>query len=64
MNDPINPDHYKSNQFEVIEIIEAFNINYRLGNVIKYILRAGKKDDRIQDLKKALWYLQREIDKS
>ena len=56
-----HPDHYKGNQFEVIDIIEDFDLNFHLGNVIKYILRSGKKDDRMEDLKKAYWYLGREI---
>lgn len=62
VNEKINhPDHYKGNKFEVIDIIDDFDLNFCLGNAIKYILRAGKKDDRIQDLKKAIWYINREI---
>lgn len=56
-----HPDHYKGNRFEVIDIIEDYGLNFNLGNVIKYTLRAGKKDDEITDLKKAVWYLEREI---
>ena len=56
-----HPDHYQGNNFEVIDIIEDFNLNFSLGSAIKYILRAGKKDDRNQDLEKAIWYLQREL---
>ena len=64
MNDPVhNPAHYKSGGIEVIDVIEAFKLNYRLGNVIKYVLRAGRKGDALQDLEKAAWYLDREIDK-
>lgn len=64
MKDLINsPDHYQGNKFEVIEIIEDFNLNFSLGNAIKYILRSDKKENRIQDLKKAVWYLNREIEK-
>ena len=44
-----------------IDFIEAKDLNYRLGNVVKYVSRAGKKGDPIEDLEKALWYLQREI---
>lgn len=63
-NDPINPNHYKTKTgLEVIDIIEAFNLGFRLGNAIKYILRAGKKDNITQDLKKAIWYIEREISK-
>ena len=64
--DPVNhPDHYKSGGLEVIDVIESFSLNFRLGNTVKYILRAGKKnpEKRIEDLKKAAWYLQREIEK-
>jgi len=58
-----HPDHYQSSKFEVIEVIEAFNLGFCLGNVVKYVLRSGKKDATIQELEKAKWYLQREIDK-
>ena len=58
-----HPAHYKAGGIETIDFIEAKDLNYRLGNVIKYVSRAGKKDsDPIQDLEKAAWYLQREID--
>ncbi len=60
MNDPINPDYYRKG-IEVIDIIETYELGFRLGNCVKYILRAGNKDSRIQDLKKAKWYLDREI---
>ena len=64
MNDPVhNPAHYKSGGIEVIDVIEAFNLNFRLANVIKYVLRAGRKGDALEDLEKAAWYLDREIDK-
>ena len=56
-----NPPHYQSGGLEAIDVIEAFELNYRLGNACKYILRAGRKDNAIQDLQKAVWYLQREI---
>ena len=68
--DKVNPDHYKSDTgYEVIDIIEHFKLNFSRGNVIKYTLRAGKKDEagysdvakEVEDLKKAVWYLQREI---
>lgn len=63
--DMINhPPHYgdSDSPYEVIKIIEFFGFGYRIGNAVKYILRAGKKGDYIEDLKKAQWYLQREID--
>ena len=57
-----HPPHYKAGGFETIDFIEAKDLNYRLGNVVKYVSRAGKKDsDPVQDLEKAAWYLQREI---
>lgn len=60
--DPVNhPPHYKTGGVETIDFIEAKDLNYRLGNVVKYVSRAGKKGDPIQDLEKAAWYLQREI---
>ena len=57
-----HPDHYNSTKFEVIDIIEAFDLDFHLGNVAKYVLRAGHKDDIVQDLKKARWYLDRKIE--
>ena len=60
-----HPHHYggKENQYEAIKVIEAWNLGFCLGNTVKYISRAGKKDPskEIQDLKKAVWYLERHI---
>ena len=56
-----HPPHYTVNGIEVIDVIENYKLNYRLGNVVKYVLRSDLKGNRLQDLKKALWYLQREI---
>ena len=62
MSDPVhNPPHYKSGGIEVIDVIEAFELNFRLANVVKYVLRAGRKGDALEDLQKAAWYLDREI---
>lgn len=60
-----HPNHYggKGNPLEVINIIEYYGLNFNLGNVIKYCLRAGKKDEIIQELKKAQWYINREIER-
>ena len=58
-----NPSHYNRNGIEVIDVIEAYNLNFRLGNVIKYILRSDLKGNKKQDLEKALWYLKREVEK-
>ena len=64
-NDVNHPLHYggEDNPYEAIKVIESWGLNFNLGNVIKYISRAGKKDNIQQDLEKALWYLQRELDK-
>lgn len=64
--DAVNhPAHYKTGGLEVIDCIEAWRLNYRTGNCVKYIARAGKKDPNkyLEDLKKARWYLEREIAK-
>ena len=65
MTDTINPTHYggTDNPYEVIKIIEAYNLDFSTGNIIKYTLRAGKKDNELQDLEKAAWYLNRKIEK-
>lgn len=57
-----HPKHYQGQKYEVIDIIEDFALGFNLGNSIKYILRAGKKGLYSEDIKKAIWYLQREID--
>ena len=56
-----HPKHYNMGKYEVIDVIEDFGLNFNLGNVIKYIARAGHKDNRQQDLEKALFYLEREL---
>lgn len=56
-----HPAHYQGKSMETIDIIENFDLNFCLGNAIKYILRAGKKGDKKEDLEKAIWYLQREM---
>lgn len=61
MDNVNHPKHYKSNGLECIEVIESFKLGFNLGNSVKYILRAGKKGDRLEDLRKAVWYLEREI---
>ena len=63
-DDNINPAHYKTGGIETIDFIEAKRLNYNLGNVVKYVSRADHKNNRFEDLKKAAWYLQREIDKN
>lgn len=64
MADPVNhPAHYTSGGVEVIDAIEAWDLNFHRGNAVKYIARAGKKDPAklVEDLKKARWYIDREI---
>lgn len=57
-----HPSHYQTAAgLETIDVIEAFELNFNLGNAVKYLLRAGKKGDRLEDLKKAAWYIAREI---
>jgi hypothetical protein len=65
MSEQVNhPQHYggEDNPYEAIKVIEAWELDFHLGNTVKYISRAGKKDKELQDLNKALWYLQRRID--
>ncbi len=56
-----HPKHYNVEGYEVIDIIDAFKLNFNMGNALKYLLRAERKGNKEQDLNKALWYLQREI---
>src|SRR5699024_5493535 len=50
-----HPSHYNQGKFEAIDVIEDWKLNFNLGNTVKYISRAGHKDNIIQDLKKASW---------
>lgn len=58
-----HPKHYggENNPCEPIKVIEAWDLGFHLGNVVKYVARAGKKGNTLEDLKKARWYLDREI---
>lgn len=60
-----HPSHYNAGRIEVIDFIEDQNLNFNLGNAVKYISRAGKKDPKKfrEDLEKAIWYLNRELAK-
>lgn len=61
-HDPVaRPAHYTRGGIEVIDFIEDQGLGYRLGNVVKYVSRAGFKSNAVEDLKKARWYLDREI---
>lgn len=59
-----HPPHYTDGKIEVIDFIEDKQLGFNLGNAIKYIARAGKKDPAktIEDLRKAEWYLRRHIE--
>ena len=57
-----NPPHYQTaSGLQPIDVIEKFDLNFNLGNAIKYILRSGKKGNKAQDLEKALYYICREL---
>lgn len=56
-----HPPHYKVGGIETIDFIEAKGLNYHLGNVVKYVTRADHKGERLENLQKAKWYLEREI---
>jgi hypothetical protein len=61
-DDKVNsPSHYKVGGIETIDFIEAKQLDYHLGNVVKYISRAEYKDEKIENLKKAQWYLDRAV---
>lgn len=63
-HDPVNhPSHYTYGNIECIDYIEDKNFDFNLGNAIKYITRAGHKADAIEDLEKAVFYINREISK-
>lgn len=59
-----HPSHYNAGKIEVIEAIEDWGLGFHLGNVVKYVARAGKKDPtkEVEDLQKAAWYLARKIE--
>jgi hypothetical protein len=61
-----HPSHYTQGKIEVIDFIDDQQLGFSLGNAIKYICRAGKKSDNgyVQDLEKAKWYLEHEINKN
>lgn len=60
----IRPDHYKIGRYEPKDVISDWKLNFNCGNAIKYIARAGRKGDRLEDLKKALTYIQFEIEET
>tara|TARA_R110002167_G_scaffold228556_1_gene433661 strand:+ start:80 stop:415 length:336 start_codon:yes stop_codon:yes gene_type:complete len=60
-----HPNHYggQDNPYEAIKVIEGWDLGFNLGNAIKYIARADKKGNKLQDLEKSSWYINREIKK-
>lgn len=58
-----HPIHYNKGKFEVIDVIEDWNLGFNLGNTVKYIARCEYKENKKQDLEKAMWYLKREIER-
>ena len=56
------PQRYQAGKiYDLIDVIQDFKLNFNRGNVLKYVCRAGKKDDEVKDLEKAIDYLQREL---
>jgi hypothetical protein len=62
MNSVEHPSHYNTGKVEVIDFIEDQDLNFHLGNVVKYVCRAKHKGKELEDLKKAQFYLAREIE--
>lgn len=56
------PDHYAYSDHEPDDVIESWGLSYRLGQVLRYLCRCDRKKNKLKDLKKALWYLNREIE--
>lgn len=65
MSNVDHPDHYQSSEYECIDVIESLGLcpGFSIGNAIKYLWRAGRKGSDIEDLEKARWYLDREIER-
>lgn len=65
MDEPVeridHPPHYTFGAIEVIDAIEDWRLGFHLGNVLKYVARSAHKGDQLADLRKARWYLEREI---
>ena len=59
-----HPQHYTFGAIEVIDAIEAWQLGFHLGNVVKYVARAARKGRYLEDLRKARWYLDREIQRA
>ena len=58
-----NHEHYNIGDIEVIDFIDSWNLNFNLGNVIKYVARCDYKGNKLEDLQKAIFYIEREINR-
>ena len=58
----IHPKHYNHGKYEVIDVIEDWKLNFNMGNALKYIARCEHKGKKVEDLEKAIFYLNREIE--
>ena len=61
MDNVNSPNHYNVGDIEVIDFIDSWGLNFNLGNVIKYVARSDYKGNKIEDLQKAIYYIEREI---
>lgn len=62
--DRINkPNHYNIGDIEAIDFIDSWGLNFNLGNVIKYVIRCNYKENKVEDLQKAIYYIEREINR-
>lgn len=59
-----HPPHYNQGTMEAIDMIEAANLNYHLSNALKYLIRSPYKGHEEEDLRKAIWYINRHIDRN
>lgn len=57
-----SPDHYSRLSPQPIEVIEAWGLDFEMGSALKYIARAGHKEDELRDLRKAIWFLNRKLE--
>lgn len=64
VNNVEHPTHYQGKGMEALDVIEAFDLNFNLGNAVKYIVRCDHKGSKSEDLKKAIFYLTRELNNS
>lgn len=62
-NNVQNPAHYNYGEIETIDVIEDWDLNFNIGNAVKYLSRYKHKENPIQDLEKAIWYIHREIER-